>query len=466
MRIIYCVLSGVAVALLIFALVPGGGSASGLSLFLMILDLALFAGALTFNITSNEERTAEFYCYLYFLLFFLIPGYIHTSTGRYPFYGMIYDDAYVMGAAGCVLVFTIFFFIGYSLANNYESRSRRGSFRPNASMGYELALIYAAVSIVVAVGFGISKFTASRGDVDLLMPEATPAGIILITVPRILSFVAFLICLAELKNRLSWTGIFILLPVSAVFAVVNSPIAIPRFELFAYIIIIITVFFKLTKRNKIILLTGFVVGQFTIFPAVSLLSRGDIRDLFSTPLTEFFIANGDFDGFQSTINVVRFAEEGGYRLGVNLLSALLFFLPRVFWPGKSIGTGGEAAAFNGYDFINISAPLPSEFFVDFGFVGVVVGATLFGALLAKVDGRIRAYRTSPDKLQLFGPASIIGYLFIILRGSLVGVMGPLTLTYSVIWLSAKLIEFRRRLVVAHSYSRSGLSARRRLSRGR
>jgi len=150
---------------------------------------------------------------------------------------------------------------------------------------------------------------------------------------------------------------------------------------------------------------------------------------------------------------------------VNLLSALLFFFPRDFWAGKSRGTGGEAAAFNGYDFVNISAPLPSEFFVDFGLIGVVIGAALFGALLAKVDSQIRVYRASPDKLQLFGPATIVGYLFIILRGSLVGIMGPVMLTYSVIWLSTKLIEFRRRVVVVKPYRQGEVSVRRRLSRG-
>jgi hypothetical protein len=448
MRIIKCILSGLVVAVLIFVIIPSGGSAGGLSLFIILLNVALITGALLFNLTSEEERPAEYYCYLYFLLFFLFPGYIHTSTGKFPFFSIVYADEYVVLASICVITFSIFFFIGYSLTDKYQSKPQlRIRPRPNVSVGYELPLIYVAVSVVIAIGFGIDKYIASRSEIEFLLPESTPAVLMALTVPRVLAFVAVLICLVGLRTRLSWLGIIILLPVSAVFAVLNSPVAIPRFMLFAYIIIFITVFFELTKRRKIALLSIFVVGQFTIFPAISLLSRGDIQDLFSTPLIDFFATNGDFDGFQSTINVVRYAEDGGYRYGVNLLSALLFFFPRDFWAGKSRGTGGESAAFNGYDFFNISAPLPSEFFVDFGLVGVVIGAALFGALLAKVDGQIRGYRTSPDMLQLFCPATIVGYLFIILRGSLVGVLGPVTLTYSIIWLSTKLIEFRRRLII-------------------
>jgi hypothetical protein len=462
MRLVNCILFGFLVAGAVFLVVPSTGSASGLTLSVLLLNVALIAAALFFNLTSGQERAAEYYCYLYLLLFFLIPGYIHTSTGNFPFFSMVYADSYMLMSAICVLMFSAFFFIGYSFVNGYQSKPRfsQSNSRPNASVGYELPLIYTVISVVVAVGFGINKYVASRWDAEELIPETTPAVLIALTAPRILSFVAVLICFLGLRNRLSLAGIVILLPVFAVFAVLNSPIAIPRFILFAYIIIFITVFFELTKRRKIALLSLFVIGQFTIFPAVSLLSRGDIQDLFSTSLLDFFVSNGDFDGFQSTINVVRYAEDGGYHWGVNFLSALLFFFPRDLWAGKSRGTGGESAAFNGYDFVNISAPLPSEFFVDFGLVGVAFGAALFGAMLARIDGQIHASRGMPDKLQLFCPATIVGYLFIILRGSLVGVMGPVVLTYSIVWLSTKVIEFRRRMKFVDRHDRNALNRRR------
>lgn len=447
-RSISCLLSGCMVALLLFAIVPGGGFSSGLCLFVILLDVALVAGILFLNVVSREERVAEYYCYLYFLLFFLIPGYVHDSTGKFPFYNILYADEYVLLAAIAVFVFLLCFFAGYHFASRYMRKPLPRS-RPqsNVSVGYEIPLAYATVSIAAAMSFGIGNFLATREQVELLMAEVTPAILMASTFPRILAFVAVLICVAALRARLSWTGIVFLLPVSMVFAVLNSPLAIPRFVLFSYLITGLTAFFELSRLRKTALLLTFVIGQFTIFPAVSLLSRGDIRDLDSISLVDFFVSNGDYDGFQSTINVVRYAEEGGYRYGVNLLSAALFFVPREYWPGKSRGTGGEAAAFNGYDFVNISSPLPSEFFVDFGMIGVAVGAALFGAALAKVDDRIRTCRTMPDKVQLFKPASIVGYLFIILRGSLVGVLGPIALTYSIVWFSTRLIEFRRRLII-------------------
>jgi oligosaccharide repeat unit polymerase len=444
MRVPSCISAGIFIAVVMFTTVPSNDSASGVALLMLLLSLAILTSGLVFSLTSDEERVTEFYCYIYFLLFFLIPGYIHLATGRFPFFSMVYSDEFVVGASICVLLFSMFFLVGYAVCHQYQAVPwRPTSSQPKKRAGYELPLLYIAISVIIAVSFGIRNYTASRAEIEELLPYVTPAILVWLTLPRILAFVALLICLVGLKQRSSWPAIFLTLLAAAIFVTLNLPTTIPRFLLFSYVIIVITVFVPLTKRRKIILLTVFVIGQFTIFPAIALLSRGDIDELFSSSLIEYFVTNGDFDGFQSTINVVRYADSSGYRYGLNLLSAALFFLPRELWPGKSMGTGGEAAAFNGYDFINISAPLPSEFYVDFGMAGAVIGGFLFGALLSKIDFEIRARRAAGDTFQLFCPATITGYLFIILRGSLVGVLGPVVLTYAIMWVSTKWIERRR-----------------------
>lgn len=435
MRILACLSAAVLAALLIATIVPRSDTASGLALVILLLNIMTLMAALTYNITGKDERLGQYYFYLYFLLFFLIPGYVHTSIGRFPFFSMVYEDRYIELAAACVLLFTLFFLAGYALTSNYSWRIHDG---PRVRLGYGLALMYLGISIAVAFWFGIENYTISRGDLDLMSEqESSPVGLVLVTAPRVLSFVGLLTCLIRLKEQWSGPGVAISFLALAVFITVNSPVAIARFILFAYVIIAITVFTELTSRKKLALALAFFVGQLTIFPAVSLLSRGDINDLFSSSLWDFFVSNGDFDGFQSTINVVRYAELNGYRYGINLLSAVLFFVPREFWFGKSRGTGGEAAAFNGYDFINISAPLPSEFYVDFGVAGLIIGAAIFGSLLSRLDGKIRRYRRSRDRFALMRPATIVGYLFIVLRGSLVGVLGAVVLTYGLVWLSLK-----------------------------
>ncbi|MBM7488391.1 hypothetical protein ACVWWI_006058 [Bradyrhizobium sp. USDA 3686] len=452
MRLGMCIWVGIAVAGLIFAVVPSDHFFAASSLILLA-NIALLMGALAFNITSSEERAAEFYLYLYFLLFYLLPGYIHLSTGRFPFYNRMYRDDYILWASLCAFLFSLSFVAAYSFAFTHQA-GRYPNRLHKRGTEYVLAALYVSVALAVAFAFGIENYTVSRGDAYQLRVEYTPVTLIALSIPRILSFVAFLVSLVTLANGASLGRLTFALVTFAVFSVLNSPIAIPRFLLFAYVIILLLVFVKLTKFRKTAIAAAFFVGQLTIFPAISLLSRGNIQQLLSTSLLDYFASNGDFDGFQSTINVVRYAQEAGFHYGSNLLSAAFFFVPREFWPGKSYGTGGEAAAFNGYNFINISAPLPSEFYVDLGTFGTIVGAALFGAFLARLDGQIRAHRATGNKWELFAPATVVGYLFIILRGSLVGILGPFVLTYAIVWLSTKWTRRRPKL------------AERRISRGR
>ncbi len=125
------------------------------------------------------------------------------------------------------------------------------------------------------------------------------------------------------------------------------------------------------------------VAQVTIFPAVDALGRGDGIVSFS-PL-EYLSTHGDFDGYQSTINIVAWIDNQGPMLGRQLLSAVLFFVPRSFWSWKSPGTGIEAADFVGYPYINISAPMPGELYADFHLFGLILFSCLLGRIVRRVD---------------------------------------------------------------------------------
>ena len=245
-----------------------------------------------------------------------------------------------------------------------------------------------------------------------------------------------------IRRRADLWAIGLSLTTLGAFLILNSPLAIARMMLFSYLISLALTFTSVLVKRKIAFLILSVFFQLTVFPLVSVLSRGDIEEFLSEPLSEYYISNGDFDGFQSTINVVSYAQATGLKLGVNLLSALVFFLPREYWEGKSLGTGGEAAEWYGYDFTSISAPLPSEFYVDFGVLGVLVGGALLGYILAKIDDRIREARRSNDQLRLLQFGVVVGYLFILLRGSLVAVVGPFAFTYAMVWITRVLARPR------------------------
>jgi hypothetical protein len=443
LRIFCCICAALVLCLILsFVAVEIGGDWT-VAGFLVLANIFTLLVALFLIASDNKERTAAFIALIYMTLFYLVPGYFHVSLGKFPFYAMNYPADDIIYAAIVVMTFTIVFLLGYwcferfAISEGFSEIPRPTSdISRDAGLAFPIAL--AVIAIVGALGMGISYDTTSLGDVEYTL---SPLLLVEITSTRILSFAGFALALCVLYRRRDAPTILTVLVTFGIFAILNSPLAIPRYILFSYLITLIATFSNFMERKKLIFLAAFFVAELTIFPAVSILSRGDPADLFGTSIFDYFISNGDFDGLQSTINVIIYVEKAGLKWGVNLLSALLFFVPREMWPGKSIGTGGESATFIGYDFINISSPLPSEFFVDFGIIGVVVGAAIFGGMLAYVDKQMRRARRNSDYLGLLQFSTIVGYLFIILRGSLVGVIGPFVLSFGLLVLTVRGVRY-------------------------
>jgi hypothetical protein len=418
------------------------------------LNIFILLSALLLNATGELERTAAYICFIYMTSFYLIPGFFHICLGRFPFYSMDYPAENILRAAVVVLTFSVSFLLGYwlreQMVKSKKSRAIRAPIvKVRHSIDFGVAIACAIFALIIAWLVNFDYYFVSRGEVENVFQEVGALLNIELTIPRILSFGAFAFALAGLYQRRSAFGVISCALTFIVFATLNSPLVIPRYMLFAYPITLIVAFSNLMKRRSLLILIVFLAGQLTIFPIISTLSRGDVRDLSSFSPLEYYTSSGDFDGFQSTINVVTYADQTGLKWGANLLSAALFFVPRPLWPGKSAGTGWDAATFMGYDYTNVSSPLPSEFYVDFGIFGVFLGGAVVGYLLALADEGIRNARATKDHLRLLGEATVVGYLFILLRGSLVGVVGPFVVSYVMFWTirglaRAGLLTFKRR----------------------
>lgn len=89
-----------------------------------------------------------------------------------------------------------------------------------------------------------------------------------------------------------------------------------------------------------------------------------------------------FDAWANYIIGLEYIDYEGLYYGEQLLSSLLFWVPRSIWHQKGVGTGQDLGDYliyhhNGW-FNNISSPFPLEGYVDFGIIGVV----LYGILTA------------------------------------------------------------------------------------
>jgi hypothetical protein len=279
------------------------------------------------------------------------------------------------------------------------------------------------------LGFGSLLVHIREGDLTDVLPS--PDRLMLEAVSRCSSFFAFMFGIFLFRARKTFISLALMIITSSIFFVLNSPLAVTRFVIGSYIISAFLVLLPFNRIQKFALVLALVGAQAGIFAYISYLSRGDVNTEFKWSPVEDFMTSGDFDGFQSTINVVAMHDERGGKGGVNLASAILFFVPRTLWPGKSPGTGGEAAIYEGYPMYNISSPLPSEFYIDFGILGVFVLSLFFGLFVRLCDDYFLHFKKTLDLTGQVLVASIAGYLFIILRGSLVGTLGPCALSLAI-----------------------------------
>lgn len=201
------------------------------------------------------------------------------------------------------------------------------------------------------------------------------------------------------------------------------PFGLSRYMMAAYYGGLIVTIFPDTYKHKWFSI-AIIVGIFILFPAVNIFRDVQkLRDADS--VTKLIYDNisgtylsGDYDAHQMFISVQRYVKEYGVTYGRQLMGVFLFFIPRSIWPSKPIGSGAEViSALDQAEFTNVSAPLVSEFYINFGVIGVILGAILLGTLSAKVDREYHDSRRKMSCINVIYPF-VVFYFFFLLRGDL------------------------------------------------
>lgn len=182
---------------------------------------------------------------------------------------------------------------------------------------------------------------------------------------------------------------------------------------------------KLDMRKLTILLIGIFIFA---YPVVEQIVHSNIRlidffdgtqsfkSLFEINYFDHFLKL-DYDAWSNFLATIEYTQVYGFSYGLQLLGSLLFFVPRVMWPLKPIATGETVGRYlmatTGMWFYNLSNPLISEGYIDFGIIGVV----LYGAILGIVSKEIRNMSRSNSYVS-FVAIFISMQMFLFLRGDM------------------------------------------------
>ncbi|WP_136443991.1 hypothetical protein [Pacificoceanicola onchidii] len=412
-----------------------GDAHPGASLLLaasFLVSLACFSHA----VFARSLSATSFAYLLYATYGFILPGLMQLRSDRFYWINNSVRRELIPDAATLVFVSTVAFAIGYFARTASARPEPPGTTAPALSVTRSAALSRATFAVCLlafaylAVNvqrYGPLSFIGTRFTTSLAQ-SAGAGGVsgigLAFTLTRGLAIAAFAISgfvLWRMRQR-------DVLTVSAfglscvTLAIANFPPALPRFWLVATILaVLMSAFSGWFRRWKVLLFAAAPLLLFFVFPVLQAYNRRSESLNFEVSLTSPLqsMLHGDYDGVQAAVNVMGLVGESGLAFGGRLLSSLLFFVPRSIWSGKYQPTGSEAADTAGYHFLNISAPLPAEFFADFHYVGAVLGMGLIGWAVRSLDD---IYEAATRPLVAMVAIILAGFAPIIGRGPLLGII--------------------------------------------
>ena len=285
------------------------------------------------------------------------------------------------------------------------------------------------VMLGMVAGFG-NLFSKATIGIDGNGTGQLVIGVVFRAIP-IFAFV--IVCLAFKNKRLRW---WMLVPLGLLMILTSFPTALARAVAAATYGGLLLIFVPVLRKKNGLFTTILFAGLIVVFPAINVFRKVSLSlctGLNALADTIVSIPQGfnfeDFDAYSMFMRAIDYVQAYGSTRGLELVSSVLFFVPRSLWPGKLYGSGtmiGEAA---NLPWTRLSAPLPGEGMMNFGFAGVFLFAIITAAICRVLDSRYHSGRSA--SLRVFYPFGMI-FFFVVMRGELMSALS-VTVGYAAIF---------------------------------
>lgn len=428
---------------LVSTLVLFGTFEATIELWLSFFVNALLLTFITYYHIFIEKRYSPFLStYIVFsYLFFLVAPIVQAGVlaplenGTFDHFFPYKEDLFLK-TNGLIGIFHVVFFLFYIGSKSYIKKGKNRLQQlaiPKVSRTLRTTIILIFISVIILI-FGLPFILEELARPEYLKSTYS-AGSQLIH-----KKILFVIPLAGIvliksvfdKKKLStqtWFIAAVILTVLLVFLFFfKNPLVEKRNALGPIYFLLIFLFFpKLLNTNVKMSLMFFVI-MIVFFPLAQILTHSDYGlgemiqnpSLFSNVIDKGSLSKGfmslNYDAFCNIGIVIEIVEQRGLYWGEQLLSAFLFFIPRSLWAGKPDSSGMIVGDYliEDYDyyFANLSNPLVSEGFMNFGIVGVV----LMAIALAMTIAYFLTWLASSDILKRAVAFYFAVHLLFLLRG--------------------------------------------------
>lgn len=418
-----------------------------IGIFIVLILLLLFSGFMILNSSSRVDNYTVFIVFTFYInillflfnllkeikkramsmsvIFYIFSLYFCGFAPLLQYYTDIFPWTYKPSSSeiitnNCLIfLWTICFIIGRNLKIKFIVSTSKNKYRNYISdKKIDIVMVVAIITAILIIKInGLSNmfFRASKSNMEL----SQTVGLILDNLLRsiLLFSTVFSILYYKQKKKLDVRIIIIL----GIFVITCFPTSLARNRAAVYYGGLYIVYNnKILKNYKFSI--AMILGLVIVFPLMGFLRsitdvHSGIKVAFNTNIMKTYLS-GDYDAYTMFMIIRQYVKEYGVTYGGQLIGVLLFFVPRKYWPSKPLGTG-YMAMYNTrvYDFYNVSAPLVSEAYVNFGKVGIVIFGIALGYLTKILDDKFIKESNHIAKIKIIYPF-LMFHLFFILRGDL------------------------------------------------
>ncbi|MFD9292053.1 hypothetical protein ACFWBV_27970 [Streptomyces sp. NPDC060030] len=414
------------------------------------LVLTCYAGArLATMILSTRRRLLQGVFWMFVYIAMGVAPFAQVVIGQTPT-PMVGPRQDLVTAIAMVLVGCAAYDLGALLASRRPLRRRTVAVRswgPALAHPVRLRLLvlvaFAASAFYVLKLGGPAVFFSSRQEINETVAatgvaaEGSNVGSAFLKgfgqVPALLALLLYTRRLAtSYRARRTPSTVLVWVALGALNLVVNNPISNARYWFLTVLMaFVFTALPSSAAVYRTVLATG-VVGALVVFPYADKFRYDDEAQRSAQSASVFEpLVTKDYDQMVMFANTISWVDTREHTYGRQLAGSALFFVPRAVWSGKPEDTGVRVGQWMGLRMTNLSAPLWTEFWVDFGASGMIGGLALIGYAAARTDRRyaLAVTRAGPGPGSVLAIAAplIAGYTFILLRGPLLQAAGKLAI---------------------------------------
>lgn len=422
-----------AITLLFMLCIPLFGNANKID----IVSIALFGNgffgvAMLWITMAGAPYSLKQVHWIFYATFFAIAPLFQYTSGVWP-WGYSPSNTRILQV--CLLVFIwglIFVFASGSTdfvsqnydSNNHEMLCRKMTFEltPMARTILPLGCVACLVVLLKVVGFeNMFLRTTNKADID-----SSSLALIISVCLRAFVFGSFaLLALNARREHKYYAGTI----VAGICLILTCfPTALARFNVAAiYLGIAILLFPAFSKKRGLfsfLLIMGFLVA-YPLFNAFKYIgAAASFHEGMETIVGSMTAGytSGNYDAFSVMFWCFDYLGRFGCANGLQLIGAILFFIPRSIWPSKPVPSGELVFSSLNFHFTDIAFPLPFEGVLNFGLIGLPVFALGYGFVVRMVDTHYWKSRKSylagaPSTLLLYYPF-LLCLTFYMLRGAM------------------------------------------------